>query len=474
MTKDYDLVVLGGGTGGYTAAIRAAQLGMSVAIVEYEKLGGTCLHHGCIPSKALLKSAEMFRNMKLATNFGVEISDATFNMEQAQSRKKSIIDTLHTGVQGLMKKHKIDVFHGFGRILGPSIFSPMPGTISVEYENGEENTMIIPKYVLIATGSKPSQLPNLECDGKYIMHTDHALELNELPNTLTIIGGGVIGIEWASMMIDLGVKVTVIEYAEEILPTEDKEIVNEVKKQLTKRGVVFHTGAKIIPDKTDITDNVVTVRFEKGENTETISSEKLLVSVGREANIDQIGITNTAIQVHNGFIQTNAMFQTKESHIYAIGDCIGGMQLAHMAAKEGKTAVEHMANQKPVPWNTWQVPACIYSHPEIAHIGLTEQQAKEQGYTCKIGKMPFQANGKAYVEGDVSGFVKVITDEQSHDILGIHMVGPHVTELISEASLATLLDATAWEIGETIHAHPTLSETIGEAALAVEKLNIHG
>lgn len=474
MTKEYDLVVLGGGTGGYTAAIRASQLGLNVAIVESDKLGGTCLHRGCIPSKALLKSAEKYRELQESADFGVEAASITFDFDKAQKRKDSVVQSLFTGVQGLMKKNNIDVFEGFGRILGPSIFSPMPGTISIDHGEDEENTMIVPKYVLIATGSRPRELPNMACDGEFILHTDQALDIATLPDRLTIIGGGVIGIEWASMMADFGVDVTVLEFQDEILPTEDKEVIKEVKRQLTKRGVTILTNANVMPETKQIENNQISIQYEKDGETKELTSDFILTSIGREANIGDIGLANTKAEVENGFLVTNEVCQTKEKHIYAIGDCIGGMQLAHVASKEGETAVEHMANASLQPWAERQVPSCIYSYPEIAHIGLTEEEAKQEGFELQIGKMNFQANGKAFVEGDTSGFVKVITDKQTSDILGIHIVGPRATELISEAGLAAFLDANAWEIGETIHAHPTLSETIKEAALAVQQLNIHG
>jgi len=473
MTKEYDLVVLGGGTGGYVGAIRAAQLGMKVAIVEKEKLGGTCLHKGCIPSKALLRTAELYRQMKDSQAFGIVTNSMRLQFDQAQNRKNNIIEQLHNGVKALVKKGKIDVYYGFGRILGSSIFSPIPGTISVEYENGEENTMLVPKNVLIATGSAPRGLPNLEVDGIYIMNSDHALQLEQLPSSIVIIGAGIIGIEWASMLTDLGVNVTVIESNDEILFTEDKDIIREVERSLKKRGVNFIKGALIDAQSIKIKENV-TLTFEQSGKERSITSDKVLISVGRKPNIDQIGLTNTSIKVQNNSIVTNEMFQTSESHIYAIGDCIGGMQLAHVASAEAIVAVEHMAEQNPSPLNEKNIPTCIYSYPEVGRIGLTEQQAKEQGYNFKVGKFPFQAIGKAQVYGEKDGFCKVIVDSDSNDILGVHMVGPQVTDMISEASLAKFLDATSWEISKTIHPHPSLSEVFVETALSVDGMQIHG
>ncbi|RDW19141.1 dihydrolipoyl dehydrogenase [Oceanobacillus arenosus] len=473
MAKDYDLVILGGGTGGYVAAIRAAQLGLEVAIVEKEKLGGTCLHRGCIPSKALLRSAEVFRQTKEASAYGIETENTALNFSKVQERKQHVVDKLHQGVLSLMKKGKVDIYKGFGRILGPSIFSPIPGTISVEYENGDENTMLIPKNVLIATGSKPKSLPGLEIDGTFVMTSDEALEMDSLPTSILIVGGGVIGIEWASMLADFGVEVTVLEFLEQILPTEDVAIAKEVEKLLRKKGITFVKGAKVLAD-TIRKEAQVTIDAEVNGEIQSFTAGKMLVSVGREANTVNIGIENTDIDLEKGYIQTNQYYQTKDSHIYAIGDVIGGMQLAHVASREGIIAVEHMANESPYPIDYHNVPTCIYSNPEVASIGYTEKEAIEKGHDLKIGAFPFNGIGKALVYGESDGFVKIITDRNSNDLLGIHMVGPHVTDLISEAGIAKVLDATAWEIAHTIHPHPSLSEIMGEAALAVGGLQIHG
>lgn len=472
MAEEYDLVILGGGTGGYVAAIRAAQLGLKTAVVEKGKLGGTCLHKGCIPSKALLRSAEVFATAKRSEEFGIVTGEVTVNFEKVQERKGRIVDQLHKGVQHLMKQGKIDVFEGTGRILGPSIFSPMPGTISVEMNNGSDNEMLIPKNVIIATGSRPRTLPGLEVDGNQILTSDEALVLEQLPASIIIVGGGVIGIEWASMMADFGVEVTVVEYADRILPTEDKEISREMQRLMKKRGIKLVTGAKVLPE-TLKKENEVVIQAELKGNRKEFRAEKLLVSVGRQANTEGIGLENTEIQIENGFIKINEFYQTKESHIYAIGDCIGGLQLAHVASHEGLCAVEHIVGENPSPINENLVPKCVYSSPEVASIGLTEDEAISKGFNVKVGKFSFRAIGKALVFGESDGFVKMIADKDSNDLLGVHMIGPHVTDLISEAGLAKVLDATPWEIGQTIHPHPTLSEAIGEAALAVDGKAIH-
>ncbi|WP_144699183.1 dihydrolipoyl dehydrogenase [Fictibacillus phosphorivorans] len=472
MSKDFDLVILGGGTGGYVAAIRAAQLGKTVAVVEKGKLGGTCLHRGCIPSKALLRSAEVYKTAKKAADFGVEIEGLRLNFSKMQERKQSIVNQLHMGVQSLMKKGKIEVYEGIGRILGPSIFSPMPGTISVEFNDGTENEILIPQNVIIATGSRPRSLPGLEIDGNLVMSSDEALEMESLPASIIIVGGGVIGIEWASMLNDLGVEVTVLEYADRIVPTEDEEISKEAARVLKKKGIKLVTSAKVLPDTLEKGEGVMISAEHKGE-TKQFSAEKMLVSVGRMANTEGIGLENTIIKVENGYIQTNEYFQTAESHIYAIGDVIGGLQLAHVASHEGITAVEHLSNLKPEPINYDNISKCIYSSPEMASVGLTEKQAKDQGFNVKVGKFPFKAIGKALVYGESDGFVKIVANKDTDDLLGVHMIGPHVTDMISEAGLAKVLDATPWEMAHTIHPHPSLSEVFGEAALAVEGKAIH-
>ncbi|WLR43871.1 dihydrolipoyl dehydrogenase [Bacillus carboniphilus] len=474
MATEYDLVILGGGTGGYVAAVRASQLGLKTAIVEKKELGGTCLHRGCIPSKALLRSAEVYATTKKSEKFGVSVSDVKLNFLKVQERKQQIIDQLHKGVEHLMKKGKIDVYQGTGRILGPSIFSPMPGTISVEMASGEENEMLIPKNVIVATGSRPRTLKGLEIDGDKVLTSDEALTLESLPSSMMIVGGGVIGVEWASMLADFGVDITILEYADRILPTEDKEISKEMQRLLKKKKIKVLTNAKVLPEtlETDL-ENVTICADHKGEQ-KSFTANKILVSVGRQANVEGIGLENTQIEVKDGYIATNDYYQTKESHIYAIGDVIGGLQLAHVASHEGLIAVEHLSDKNPDKMNDQYVPKCVYSNPEVASIGLTEEEAIAKGYKVKKGKFLFKAIGKALIYGESDGFVKIIADEETDDLLGVHMIGPHVTDMISEAGLAHVLDATPWEVGKTIHPHPTLSEAIGEAALAVDGNAIHG
>ncbi|GGE10573.1 dihydrolipoyl dehydrogenase [Marinithermofilum abyssi] len=465
--------MLGAGPGGYVAAIRAAQLGMKVAVVEKEKVGGVCLHKGCIPSKSLLRSAELYHDMKRSEDYGITVGDVQLDMKLVQNRKNKVRDQLHKGVQGLLKKNSVDVYEGYGRILGPSIFSPLPGTISVEKGNGEENQMLVPQFVLIATGSRPRTLPGLDIDGEYVMSSDHALEMEELPKSIVIVGGGVIGIEWASMLNDFGVDVTVVEFADRILPFEDPDVSKEMTRLLKKRKVKVLTGTKVLPESVQKGDGTVTLEAEKGDEKVSLKAEKVLVSVGRQPNTEDIGLQNTSIQTEKGYIQVNQYMQTAESHIYAIGDVVGGYQLAHVASHEGILAVEHMNGKEVHPIDPTMVPRCTYSRPEIGSIGWTEEEAKEKGYDVKVGKFPFRAIGKSLVFGEVDGFIKLVADSKSDDILGVHIIGPHATDMISEAGLAKVLDATPWEIGQTIHPHPTLSEVYGEVAMAVEGKAIH-
>lgn len=474
MSKEYDLVVLGGGTGGYVAAIRAAQLGMRVAIVEKEKLGGTCLHRGCIPTKTFLRAAELYRQASLSSEYGIDVTVNKFNMNKLLVKKRDIIDQLHNGINALMKKYNIDIYEGYGRILGPSIFSPLPGTISVEKTTGEDNDMLVPKFVLIATGSRPRLLSDVNSDQNNIITSDEALNMEELPKSIIILGGGVIGIEWASLLSDFGVEVTIIENAPHILMTEDDDIRREIEKQFKKRHITILTNANLDISTLSQSYNEISIKVDINNETKTLTAEKMLVSIGREPNIDDIGLGNTAIQIENGFIKTSKFYQTKETHIYAIGDVIGGLQLAHVASAEGIIAVEHMAGLQPLTLKAENIPVNIYSYPEVAKIGLTEREAKEKYANIKVGKFPFRGIGKAHVNGNIDGFAKIITDEESEDIIGIHLVGTHATELIGEASLAKVLNATAWEISKTIHPHPSLTEVFQEAALSVEKMQIHG
>ncbi|WP_219836459.1 dihydrolipoyl dehydrogenase [Paenibacillus sp. R14(2021)] len=468
MTIQCDIAIIGGGIAGYTAAIRAAQAGKKVIIVEKEKLGGTCLHKGCIPSKALLRSAEVFATLRKAESFGVQVEGTiSVDFPKVQQRKSDTVETLYKGLQYLMRKHGITVMQGNGRVIGPSIFSPKSGSVAVELPDGEMAT-IVPAQLIIATGSRPRTLPGLEPAAGQIMSSDEALEMDQLPKSMLIVGGGVIGVEWASMLIDFGIEVTLVESAARLLPGEDVDASAELTKQLRRRGVRILTGIQLKLDTYTFNDGQAAISADTADGPVLLTADRLLVSIGRQGNVEGIGLENTDVRVEKGVIKVNAYFQTNEPHIYAIGDVNGGLQLAHAAAHEGIVAVDHILGGKEQATDHSRVPRAIYSKPEIASIGLTEDEASKQGHAIKVGKVPFQAIGKAHVLGEPEGFAKVIVDTKTNDLLGVHIIGPHATDLLSEASLAMLLNATPWEVGQVIHPHPTLSEVLGEAMLALD------
>ncbi|PAD85215.1 dihydrolipoyl dehydrogenase [Niallia circulans] len=464
--KKYDVVVLGGGTGGYVAAIRASQKGKTVAVIEKDKLGGTCLHRGCIPSKALLRTAEVFTTFKNAASFGVEVSgNIAVNFQKAQKRKEMIVRQLEAGIKGLMAKGKIDVYEGTGFFHSNSI-------LKITDRAGKE-TSIEAKNTIIATGSKPRSLPGLTLDEKQVLSSDGALSLKELPKSIIIIGGGVIGMEWASLLNDFGVKVTVLEYSPRIVPTEDEDISQELQKIYTKKKVQIVTNALVDAKSCRLTEKGVQISAEVNGKKDIFSAEKLLVSVGRSPVVEGIGLENTAIKLVKGAIVVDENCRTHDHKIFAIGDCIPTLQLAHVAMHEGILAVDTIVGEETylIPYE--QIPRCIYTAPEIASVGISEATAKERGYEVKVGYFPFQAIGKALVHGEKEGFTKIIADKNTDDILGITIIGPHATDLIGEAALGQMLEATPWEIAHTVHAHPTLSEVLGEAALAVDGLSLH-
>lgn len=469
MAIQVDVAILGGGPGGYTAAIRAAQLGKTVAIVEMDKLGGTCLHKGCIPSKSLLRSAEVYATLLDAHTYGIQVDKNAISLDydKVQLRKEQTVEQLHRGLQGLMKKNGIQIINGKGRVVGPSIFSPRSGSLAVELADGEMES-VVSTNLIIATGSRPRLLPGLVPDGEYILTSDEALVMEKLPASMLIVGGGVIGVEWASLLQDFGVQVTLVEAGSRLLPGEDTEVSSEMTRLLIGRGVRVLTGVKLQTEQYKAENGEISITAETTDGDVLLTSEKLLISVGRQANIEGLGLENTDIRTTSGMIEVNDYGQTSEPHIYAIGDVIGGVQLAHAAAHEGLIAAEHISGQKPAAIEHHLIPRCIYSRPEIASYGLTEDGARAKGHDIKTGKIPFKAIGKALVLGDADGFVKVIADRKTNDIVGVHMIGPHATDLISEAALAGLLNATPWEVGQMIHPHPTLSEALGEAMLAVE------
>lgn len=465
---DIDVLILGGGTGGYETAIRAAELGLKTVIVEKDKLGGTCLHRGCIPSKALLRTAEVMALAKEAETFGVQVTVKGLDYKKSHDRKQKIVDQLHKGVEGLVKKAGITVYKGMGTLMPPSIFAPA-GAVSVETEGGERE-LLSPGTLIIATGSVPRALPGLPFDGKRVINSDHALEMLELPKDIIIVGAGAIGCEWASLYSDLGVRVILIEVAEHILPLEDLDVSRVLERVFGARGVEMRTGTKVDPAsyKEEKGKATIEVTDAKGEKTR-ISADHILVAVGRAPVVDGYGLDNfQKVKVVGGKIEVDGYCRTGDPNIFAIGDVIGGLQLAHVAVHEGEVAVETIAGMSPEPVNYVRLPRCTYTRPEVASVGYTEADARATGQPVKVGKFFFKANGKALIYGESEGLCKVITNEATKDILGVHIIGPHATDLIQEGVFAQWMEATSFDMAAVNHPHPTLVEILNDAAMAAE------
>lgn len=467
---EFDLLILGGGTGGYVAALRAAQLGMKVGVVEKDRLGGTCLHRGCIPSKSFLRSAEVYHQFQNAAAFGLTAAAVGVDFPGVVARKDRIVANLHKGVQGLLKKAGVTVIPGTGTLMAPSIFAPS-GWVQARLADGETEK-IEAEHILIATGSRPRTL-GIHIDGRRTFTSDEILAHPELPRRLVILGAGAIGMEWASLYRDFGAEVTVLEALPRILIQEDEEAADLVAKLFRRRGVNLVTGARVDPGAVAVTGEEVRLTYQAEGGAQTLAADALLVSVGREPASQGIGLEGfDKIRVENGYIQVDGFQRTGQPGIYAIGDVVGG-GLAHVAAHQGIVAVEHMAGLDPHPLNPQQVPRCTYTRPEVAAVGLTEQQARERGYEVQVGRFPFRGIGKALVHGEGEGFAKLVADARSGELLGAHLVGPGATDLISTAGLAMLLNATAWELSIQVYPHPTLAEIFGEAALAALGRAIH-
>lgn len=461
----YDLIVLGGGTGGYVAAIHAAQLGLKTALVDAGKVGGTCLHRGCIPTKALLQTADLLNTFRHRTDFGLEADNVGFNYPKVLAKKDKVVNHLYRGVQYLLKKNEIEVIEGWGRMLDSH-------RIEITAK-GKEVRVISAQNILLATGSVPRELPGMPFDGDRIISSDHVLERKEIPKSLLILGGGAIGIEFASMYQDFGAEVTLVEMQSHILPQDDPDIANELHKILEKRGVKILVNATVKTDTINVENNAVHAKIDTDNGILSTTTHALLVAIGRKAVVDNIGLETVGVTVERGFIKVDENYQTAVANVYAIGDVIGGYLLAHVAAHEGMIAVEHMAGKMPESLDPHRVPRVTYCRPEVASVGLTEEEARAAGYTVKTGVFPFRANGKSLILGEPEGFVKVVADEKTDILLGAHIIGPHASDLINEMALAKFLEATAWEVAESVHAHPTVSEVLHEAALAVDGMAIH-
>jgi len=449
----YDVIVLGSGPGGYPAAIRASQLGKKVAIIEKESLGGVCLNWGCIPTKALLKSAQVYEYAKHAADYGIIVENPTHNFDGVIKRSRGVADKMSKGVQFLMKKNKIDVIMGFGKFISPT-------KLEVTAADGTKQVHEA-KNIVIATGSRARQLPTLPIDGKKILGYRDAMVLPTQPKSMIICGSGAIGSEFAYFYNSMGTKITIVEFMPRIVPVEDEDISKELEKQYKKQGIEIMTNSEVL--SVDTSGEGVKAKVKTPNGEVILEADILLSAVGIIANLENIGLEELGIKTEKGKVSVDAFGQTSIPGIYAIGDCTPGQALAHVAGKEGTNAAEHLCGHHPDPIDYNNVPGCTYCIPEIASVGYTEKAAKDAGYDIKVGKFPFMASGKASAASATEGFVKVIFDAKYGEFLGCHMIGMNVTEMIAEAVVARKLETTGHELLNAIHPHPTMSEALKEA-----------
>ena len=464
--RTFDLVVLGGGTGGYVAAIRAKQLGLNVAVVEEIKLGGTCLHRGCIPTKAMLKSASIFDDVKSAAEFGVNVGgEITFDYGTALGRSLKVVETQYKGLMYLFdRKHKIPVFMGRGKLLDPH-------SVGVTPNDGGSPFTLTATDIIINTGSRPRPIEGVPYDGVRVINSDHAVVLDHLPKSFIIRGGGATGVEWASIYHRYGSKVSLVG---RIVPSEDKEVSDHLTKSFQRQKMDLAVDARPTADDIDVKADGVSMRVTDAKGKErVIDAEVLLVAIGRQGNIEDIGLETVGITTEKGYIPVDPMLRTNVPNIYAIGDVNGQQLLAHTAMHMGMIAVEHICDLDPYPLDILNSPCCTYCEPEIGSVGLTERQARDLGYEVKVGRFPMRPNAKALIEGHADGFTKMVADAETDDLLGVHIIGPHATELIAEAGLGRLLQTSVSEIAMAVHPHPTVSEVMGEAALDLLGHAIH-
>ena len=457
MANQYDLIILGSGPGGYVAAIRASQLGLKVAIVERERLGGICLNWGCIPTKALLRTSEIYHYMSHAEAYGLKADNPGYDLAKVVERSRKVAGQLNQGVTGLMKKNKVDVHEGFGTITGK-------GKLSVKAEDGK-TTELIAKSIMIATGARARDLPFAKADGKRIWTYRHAMVPEEVPSKLLVIGSGAIGVEFASFYSDLGADVTIVEMLPRILPVEDEDVSKHMQKALKKQGMTIMTGAGVEKLEAGAKSVKAAIKDAKGKVSESEFSHAI-VAIGIVPNTEDIGLEALGVKTaKNGHIEVDGFGRTNVDGILAIGDVTGPPWLAHKASHEGVVAVEQLAGKNPHPFTTENIPGCTYSRPQVASVGLTEAQAKEAGHSVKVGNFPFIGNGKAIALGEADGFVKTVFDAKSGELLGAHMIGAEVTELIQGYAVARQLETTEAELMETVFPHPTLSEMMHESVL---------
>ncbi len=460
---EFDVVVLGSGPGGYVTAIRASQLGLKTAIVERESLGGICLNWGCIPTKALLKSANVFEYIKHAEDYGLKVENADKDFGAVVKRSRNVAQGMSNGIGFLMKKNKIEVIMGDGKLL--------PGKkLEVTDANGKVS-QISANHIVIATGARSRELPNLKQDGKKIIGYRQAMVLPEQPKKLVVVGSGAIGVEFAYFYNAMGTEVTVVEYLPNIVPVEDEEVSKQLERSFKKAGIKIMTSSEVTNVDTSGEGCKVTVKTPKGE--QVLEADIVLSAVGVQANIENIGLEQVGIKTEKGKVVVDDFYQTSIDGYYAIGDCVPGQALAHVASAEGIICVEKIAGHHPEPLNYGNIPGCTYASPEIASVGMTEKAAKEAGYEIKVGKFPFSASGKASAAGHKDGFVKVIFDAKYGEFLGCHMIGANVTEMIAEIVVARKLETTGMEIIKSVHPHPTMSEAVMEASAAAYDEVIH-
>jgi dihydrolipoamide dehydrogenase len=459
----YDVIVLGSGPGGYVAAIRASQLGLKTAVVEREALGGICLNWGCIPTKALLKSANVFSYLQHASDYGIQVGEAKVDFTGMVKRSRGVAEGMSSGVKFLMKKNKIDVIMGTGTLL--------PGRqLSVEAADGTKSTLSA-DHILIATGARSRSLPNLPQDGKRVIGYREAMSLASQPQRMVVVGSGAIGVEFAYFYQSIGTQVTIIEYQDRIVPVEDVEVSKQLERSFKKIGIDIRTQSEVLRVDTSGKENIVTVKTAKGE--ETIACDVVLSAAGVVSNLENIGLEAVGIATDKGKILVDEFYRTNIPGYYAIGDCVPGPALAHVASAEGITCVEKIAGHHPEPIDYGNIPGCTYCFPEVASVGMTEEAAKAAGYEIKVGKFPFSASGKASASGHKDGFVKLIFDAKYGELLGGHMIGANVTEMVAELVALRKLETTGHELIKTIHPHPTLSEAVMEAAAAAYDEVIH-
>jgi len=465
MAKEFDVCVIGSGPGGYVAAIRASQLGFKTAIIEKRHLGGVCLNIGCIPTKALLRSAEVYESIEHAGDYGVKVKDYSADFDGMVKRSRKVANKMSKGVQFLMKANKIKVFEGKG------VFASNE-QVNVLNDKEEVQEEIKADHFIIATGARPRELPNIEIDGEMVIDSEKAMQLEEQPEKLVVIGAGAIGVEFAYFYNTIGTDVTIVELQDSLVPVEDKDIGKELGKIYKKKGIDVRTGSTV--EKVEKDGDGVKVTIKTGDKDETVEADVVLSAVGVTGNVEGIGLDEIGVEHEKGSIKINKEnYQTTAENIYAIGDVAGGPWLAHKASHEGIYCVEKLAGEDPLPINYNNIPGCTYCEPQVASVGYTEEQAKEEGYDIKVGKFPFSASGKAAGLGHEEGFVKVVFDEKYGEWLGCHMIGSHVTELIAEVVVARDLETTGHEIISAVHPHPTMSEAVMEAVAEAYGEGVH-